>query len=185
MAYNKPYIKFTALFVVLLCPALTYFALTTGMNTFLHLKIFGPRQVSEVVINGQRQFDTVFHSISDFQFLNLQGQMVSNNNMKGKIAVVNYFSIADKDLCLKTSTQMKRVFEKLSGMDDFMILSLVIAPENDPALGKPEMLQKQVAEFAVRLGSAWFGSAHQPSLTNPRSPTIAHRKAYLMKSGNF
>ncbi len=27
----------------------------------------------------------------------------------------------------------------------------------------------------VRLGSAWFGSAHQPPLTNHRSPTTAHQ----------
>ena len=85
-------------------------------------------------ILGQRYFDgqdTVYHTIAPFSLLDQDSQVVDRSTVAGKIYVADFFFTSCRTICPKMKTQMKRVYDATSGMDDFVILSHTIDPDYD------------------------------------------------------
>ena len=100
------------------------------------LPIFGEREV----LNG----DTVYHTISSFQFLNQDSALITNQTVDGKIYVADFFFTSCRTICPIMKTQMLRVYEKVKDDNDVLILSHTIDPEYDTV--------GLLRDFAERLG---------------------------------
>ncbi len=87
------------------------------------LPIFGEREVVGA--------DTVYHTIADFQFLNQDSVLVTNETFKGKIYVADFFFTSCRTICPIMKSQMVRVNEAIKDMPDVLILSHTIDPEFD------------------------------------------------------
>lgn len=87
------------------------------------LPIFGEREV----ING----DTVFHKIGNFQFVNQDSAVVTNETFKNKIYVSDFFFTSCRTICPIMKTQMKRVYDSVKNDPEVLILSHTIDPEYD------------------------------------------------------
>lgn len=102
------------------------------------LPIFGERMVE----NG----DTVYHTIADFQFVNQDSALVTNQTFENTIYVADFFFTSCRTICPIMKTQMARVYEATADLPDVKILSHTIDPEYDTVA--------LLHSFAERLGAS-------------------------------
>ncbi|MEQ9415257.1 MAG: SCO family protein [Cyclobacteriaceae bacterium] len=87
------------------------------------LPIFGQREV----VNG----DTVYHKVANFQFVDQDSAIVTNETFKGQIYVSDFFFTSCRTICPIMKTQMLRVYEATAEIPDVKLLSHSIDPEYD------------------------------------------------------
>ena len=109
-----------------------------------NLPILGNKYTEEIVVNGKKKVDTVYHQIAPFSFLNQDGRTYTKADVQGKVYVADFFFTSCPTICPVMKTQMLRVFEKFKDEPDFRILSHSIDPTHDTV----ELLK----DFSVRLG---------------------------------
>lgn len=140
-------------FAILLFPVVFWFILITGKNHFRALPYYGPMQISE-------QGDTMFHTVGSFRFQNQEGKWVTDEDLKGKFIVANFFFATCKTVCPEMNTQMARLQSKLDGDKDIQLLSFTVDPENDSV---PVLL-----EYANKMGADnsrwWFLTGDKDSI---------------------
>ena len=100
------------------------------------LPIFGERELIGA--------DTVFHKIADFQFVDQDSAVVTNETFRDKIYVADFFFTSCRTICPIMKTQMLRVYDAMRNNPDVLLLSHTIDPEYDTV----GLLQ----DFAERLG---------------------------------
>jgi len=108
------------------------------------LPILGYREVVAKEVEGQKVIDTVYHTIADFQFVNQDSVVVTNETFAGKIYIADFFFTSCRTICPIMKTQMLRVYEAIQDMPDVAILSHTIDPEYDTVA--------LLRDFADRLG---------------------------------
>lgn len=75
--------------------------------------------------------DTIFHTVGTFNFTNQYGEQVSNETVKNKIYVADFFFATCQSICpvmSKNLTQVQKVFEH---DDSLLILSHSVNPMHD------------------------------------------------------
>ncbi len=118
--------KLLILFLLLSFPSIFYVILTTGKHDFIHLPFYGEK---ELAANGK---DTLYHAIPSFQFINQDGDSITDKTYDGKIYVVDYFFSTCKSICPKMASELIRVQKKFSYTNGLVqILSHTVNPEND------------------------------------------------------
>lgn len=77
--------------------------------------------------------DTVYPKIPDFQFMNQEGKVVTNNTYRGKIWVVEFFFTSCPTICPIMNKQLKRLYKKLNKQEheELQFLSFSIDPTTD------------------------------------------------------
>lgn len=100
------------------------------------LPIFGEREVSGA--------DTIYHTIADFQFVDQDSSVVTNETFRNKIYVADFFFTSCRTICPKMKTQMLRVYDSIKNEPDVLLLSHTIDPEYDTVA--------LLHDFAERLG---------------------------------
>ncbi|AEL23789.1 SCO family protein [Cyclobacterium marinum] len=108
------------------------------------LPVLGNRHVEEVVVDGETTTDTIYHKIADFRFTNQDGQQITNEDVKGKVYVADFFFTSCPTICPIMKKQMLRVYETFKDNPDFMILSHTIDPEYDTVA--------LLKDYSLRLG---------------------------------
>jgi protein SCO1/2 len=71
------------------------------------------------------------HKVDTFSFYNQDGKLVTQNDVKNKVYVVEYFFTTCKGICPKLNESMSRVYQAYRGNPDLMILSHSVDPEHD------------------------------------------------------
>ena len=82
--------------------------------------------------------DTFYHVVPAFSLMNQDSQIVTNDLVKGKIHVANFFFTSCPAICPAMIEQMKRFQEMTNDIAELVILSHTIDPERDsiPKLNK-------------------------------------------------
>jgi protein SCO1 len=113
------------------------------------LPIFGEREV----VAG----DTIYHTITNFEFFNQDSVVVTNETFKDKIYVADFFFTTCRTICPIMKTQMVRVNTAIQDMPDVLILSHSIDPEYDTV--------GLLHDYAERLGAKsnkWYFVTGKP-----------------------
>lgn len=87
------------------------------------LPIFGEKQV-----NGA---DTAYHTIGQFRLVNQDSTLVTNETLRGKIYVADFFFTSCRTICPVMKTQMHRVYESIGDDPEVVLVSHTIDPEHD------------------------------------------------------
>ena len=76
------------------------------------------------------------HHIAPFSFVNQDGKTITNDDVKGKICVVEYFFTTCKGMCPRMNEDMEKVYKAFRGNKNVLILSHTVDPIKDtvPAL---------------------------------------------------
>lgn len=123
----------------------------TGKNNFKSLEIFGPIEPIEKTVNGKTVIDTVYHSIGGFSLLDQDSNIVTQDIVKGKIHVANFFFTTCKTICPKMSNEMIRVQTAYKDDPDVKIISYTVNPEYDT----PSILKKYANQhYAIK--DKWY-----------------------------
>jgi protein SCO1 len=113
------------------------------------LPFFG--DFDEVIIyneEGEGRTDTVFMPIPKFAFTNQDRQLITRENLEGKIVLADFFFTHCESICPLISTQMVRLQERLKAeglQNKVTFISHTVDPKNDT----PEEMKK----YANRIGA--------------------------------
>ncbi len=77
------------------------------------------------------QVDTVYHTIANFNFVNQDSTMVTNDTFADKIYVSDFFFTSCPTICPIMKAQMLRVYDTFTNNAEVMLLSHTIDPEYD------------------------------------------------------
>ena len=75
--------------------------------------------------------DTIYHTIQDFQLVDQDSSMVTNETFTDKVYVADFFFTSCPTICPKMKAQMLRVYEKFEDNPEVAMLSHTIDPEYD------------------------------------------------------
>lgn len=145
--------KILVLLLVLLFPVLFWLLLTRGHNEFKHLPFYGPYTLSA---GG----DTIHHAVRPFQLTNQQGNLITSNDLSGKIVVANFFFSTCKTVCPEMNEKVRRVQEAFKGFDGLKILSFTVDPENDT----PAQLAEYADQMQANDSMWWFLTGNKDSI---------------------
>lgn len=81
--------------------------------------------------NSMKDGDTAYHTVKPFCFTNQYGEKVTEETVKGKIYVTDFFFTTCQSICPIMSTELERVYKQFSFRDDVLILSHTVSPEED------------------------------------------------------
>lgn len=107
---RKKVIGYTIFFVVLTC-AFFYFVFA-GTD------------------NWRAKLPTVSY-VKPFYFTNQDGKTVDQDDLKGKVTVVEYFFTTCKGICPKMNKSLTKIYEQYKNEPSFMILAHTVQPEKD------------------------------------------------------
>ena len=71
------------------------------------------------------------HIAGAFSFINQDGKAITEESVKNKVTVVEYFFTSCPSICPVMNRNLKEVYEKFKTNPDFMILSHTVDPERD------------------------------------------------------
>ncbi len=74
------------------------------------------------------------HHIGAFSFVNQDGKTITNEDVKGKICVVEYFFATCRGICPKMNENMEKVYKTFLGNKNVLILSHTVDPVKDTVL---------------------------------------------------
>jgi len=89
-----------------------------------YLAYFGPK-------NAQKTSDTSYHTVPDFTFTSQFNEPVSEETVKNKIYVTEYFFTTCHSICPIMNDNMERVYKAFKNDADILILSHTVDPETD------------------------------------------------------
>ena len=92
-------------------------------DTASGLPIYGFKTLVEKEVDGKKIVDSIDHTIDDFAFLNQDSNLITQKDIAGKIYLADFFFTSCFTICPKVKKQMKRIYERYKGNEDFAILS--------------------------------------------------------------
>ena len=81
--------------------------------------------------NTIKDKDTSYHTIKPFCFTNQYNETVTEEVVKNKIYVTDFFFTTCQSICPIMSTQLERVYKEFKTHNDVLILSHTVSPEED------------------------------------------------------
>ncbi|MEN9972647.1 MAG: hypothetical protein RIS20_994 [Bacteroidota bacterium] len=115
--------------LLLVCIPIAYYF--TSSKKEKALPIINPIDVNEEMVDPEMLRLGFGHHVGSFSFQNQDGKLISANDMKGKIAVVEYFFTTCKSICPVMNRQMQRVNAAFKNDQDVRIFSFTVDPETD------------------------------------------------------
>jgi len=120
------------------------------------LKIYNPADVNPSLVDVSIKHVTKDHRIADFELINQNGEIITQNNYKNKIYVADFFFTRCTNICIAMAYNMSELQEYYKNDDDIMFLSHSVTPIIDSvSVLKEYALNKGVidAKWNVTTGS--------------------------------
>lgn len=119
-------------------------AVILGISFYSAYQIIKP--VKSLPIYGQNANGAEDHTISNFQLTDQTGRLVTNENVKGKIYVADFFFTTCHGICPKMTTHMQFVYEHYKNNKNILFLSHTVNPEYDSVAVLATYAKKHGAE---------------------------------------
>jgi protein SCO1/2 len=81
--------------------------------------------------NGKIKYDSVLHTISNFKLIDQNRNIITNDSLKGKIYVANFFFSSCRSICPGMTNYMHLLQNEFHTDDRIEFLSHTVDPEND------------------------------------------------------
>jgi len=134
--------------------------------------------------------DTLYHTIPSFEFVNQDSGVVTDDMVRGKINVVDFFFTSCPTICPKMKKNMLDVYDAFKDNDSVVILSHTIDFRHDTV----EVLRDYAEKLGVSTDGGWhflygvrentFGMAKEYMVSaaeDPRAPGgFAHSGAFIL-----
>lgn len=109
------------------------------------LPIYGERELDEVIIDGKVTYDTAYHKVPNFRYLNQDSVWIDQTKVEGRVFVADFFFTTCPSICPKMTSQLKRLQILTNDIPEIHFLSFSIDPEKD----QPETLRRYIEEYGV------------------------------------
>lgn len=130
---KKSSIAKAVLITLLVLPSVLYFIFVYGAegNFFVTLDYVGPKTVVEKEVEGELVSDTLYYKIPPFQFTTQDNELLSSEDMLGKIYVANFFFSSCPTVCPAMNYNLQQVQDRFIGYEYIDFLSFTVDPEHD------------------------------------------------------
>lgn len=81
--------------------------------------------------NTIKNGDTSYHEVKPFCFINQYNEKVTEETVKNKIYITDFFFTTCQSICPIMSSQLERVYQEFKNNKDILILSHTVSPEED------------------------------------------------------
>lgn len=127
---NKNLIKGVVLISLLVLPFLIYFFFVYSAEEtfFVTLDYVGPK---EVVQTKDGKVDTIPYTIPKFGFTNQYDTLLTDQDFKGNITLVNFFFTTCPSICPAMNYNVQQIQDRFKGYEHFRIVSFSVNPEYD------------------------------------------------------
>jgi protein SCO1/2 len=95
------------------------------------LPYFNTPDFTPLFLNDEEAAKTIIHCIPPFSFTDQNGKTVTQNDVKNKIYVADFFFTKCGSICPKMTANMNKVATAFYGNDSVIILSHTVTPELD------------------------------------------------------
>jgi protein SCO1/2 len=136
------------------------------------LPVINPIDLEEEMVDPELLRKGYGHTIGDFSFVNQNGLTITQEEVKGKVYVAEYFFTTCGTICPKMNEQMKRVQMAYADNDDVRILSFTVNPEVDTV--------EQMKQYAEGHG-AKDGQWHFLTGTREKLYELARKSFFILK----
>lgn len=129
LSFFKDYKKFGIFFAVLCSVIIAIFY--NILNVKKPLPIYQPAMVSEELVDSTIQHQIKYHTISDFELINQNGEIITQETYKNKIYVADFFFTTCPTICPIMTDHMYKIQSEIINDDDVMLLSHSVTPKID------------------------------------------------------
>lgn len=95
------------------------------------LKIYQPADVSTELVDTTLHYVKKYHTIADFSLTNQNGEIITQEDYKGKIYVADFFFTTCQTICPIMTDNMLKIQENLKNDNEVLLLSHTVTPEID------------------------------------------------------
>ena len=131
---NKKLKQAGILLGILILPSLFYVVLSTGEHQIGRAPFFGPKEIHPTKKIKRDIPDTIFYSVPDYGFTDLQGNKRSLGDLSGQIVVVNFFCLDCYDENFRVLEQMGKLHARFKDKPEVTLLSVLIDSANKGSL---------------------------------------------------
>lgn len=137
------------------------------------LPVINPVDLEEEMVDPELLRVGYGHKIGNFSFQNQYGRTITEENVKGKVYVAEYFFTTCKSICPVMNKEMQRVYNAFRSEEDFRILSYSVDPEVDTV----EQMKRYADDHQVVDDNTWhFLTGDKVELYN-----LARRSYFVLK----
>lgn len=86
------------------------------------------------------------HTVGSFRFVNQDGDTITQEDVNGKIRIVEYFFTTCKGICPKMNENMTEVYRAFRGDENVLILSHTVDPQTDTVAQMKRYADKHEAD---------------------------------------
>lgn len=95
------------------------------------LPIYQPDMVNTELVDSTKQYVKKYHTITDFNLVNQNGDTITQADYKGKIYVADFFFTTCPTICPIMTDHMTRLQVKLKDHKNVLLLSHTVTPQID------------------------------------------------------
>lgn len=129
LKFFAPYKKF-GIFLLLLSVIIIYF-IYQALKPKPTLPIYDPYQISSELVDPSMQEIRKYHTVKDFKLLSHTGDTITQQWLKDKIYVVDFFFTTCQTICPVMTKNMGKLQEELMQNQEVLLLSHTVTPEID------------------------------------------------------
>ena len=141
-SFFKSYKKFAVVFSILSAIILAIFY--NILNVEKPLPVYQPVSVEPDLVDSTIQHISKYHKIADFELINQNGEIVTQNHYHNKIYVADFFFTSCQTICPIMTDNMVKIQEEILNDSDVMLLSHSVTPAIDSVT--------QLKKYAIEKG---------------------------------
>lgn len=134
------YIGITLAIISIICITAFYFIL----KPVEVLPVYQPAMVNHEMVDSTIQYQRKYHKIADFELINQNGEIVTQDTYKDKIYVADFFFTTCQTICPIMTDHMYQIQKEIKDDDEVMLLSHTVTPEIDTV--------EQLKRYALKKG---------------------------------
>lgn len=121
------------LVVLLILPFLLYFFWVYAQEDtfFTTLDYVGPKTTKIIEVDGKSAEDTVYYTIPDFELRSQNDTLISSNELRDNILLVNFFFSTCPSVCPAMNYKVQQIQNRFKGYEYFQIISITVDPTHD------------------------------------------------------
>lgn len=129
LLFFKDYKKFAVVFLIISIIILSI--IYNKLNVYQPLPVYQPVMVSTELVDSTIQYQKKYHKIADFNLINQNGKIITQEDYKDKIYVADFFFTTCQTICPIMTTNMVEIQKEISDDNEVMLLSHSVTPQID------------------------------------------------------
>ncbi len=142
LLFFKDYKKFAIAFLII--SVIIISIIYNTLNVYQPLPVYQPAMVSYELVDSTIQYQKKYHKIADFNLINQNGKIITQEDYKDKIYVADFFFTTCQTICPIMTTNMAEIQKEIIDDNDVMLLSHSVTPQIDDVA--------QLKKYAIEKG---------------------------------